>query len=138
MLEGMAARTCAEKGGAETAALLAKALERIRKAYADGSPGSKLVASTTVFYERLFLAADRPVAWTIVCALNGRINHLRAMTTQAPGRGRDGPKAMEAIVEAIRSGNADAAAQACMDHMKEASALARDFLENGRQGRFND
>lgn len=126
MLEAMAARACAEKQSTQTVAALEAAMDGIRTAYAENEGG--LLSATTIFYETLFQAAERPVAWNIVSSLNARINHLRAITTRAPGRARDGTRAMEAIVTAIKLGQPDQAAQACLDHVAAASRIAQTFL----------
>lgn len=127
-LEGMAARACAARGDAALAEALEAALGAIRAAYAKPDlPG--VLAATRDFYRLLFEGSERDIAWGIVCSLNARITHLRAMTIATPGRDRTGPDRMARIVAAIRAGDGDAAAQACIDHVGDASAIARALLE---------
>lgn len=127
MLEGAAARACAEAGTIETIERLDGALTRIRKAYTGKAPVA-VVSAATDFYAALFEGAGMTVAWAIVCSLNSRINHLRALTIATPGRDAEGPAQMARIVEAIRHGDGEAAAQACQKHIARASALAQGLL----------
>ena len=128
VLEGTAARVCAELRSPGTVSRLDKALQGIRKAYANRDVKDEVLQATTVFYRELFHAAGKTVAWEIVSTLNARINHLRAITTHTKGRDREGPKAMKAIVEAIRLGRPDDAYKACVNHVGQASRLAEEYL----------
>ncbi len=128
MLEALAARACAERPAPAVIASLEEALTNIRKAYAEPTGEDDLLKATTDFYRRLFEAAEKPVAWQIVSSLKARINHLRAITTRSPGRDLAGPKAMASIVEAIKSGNPEGAAEACLEHVGAASRIALDYL----------
>ena len=128
MLEAMAARACAEQPTPEMVRALEVALDRIRQAYAARSFDGGLLAATTVFYETMFAAAGKPVAWQIVSSLNARINHLRAITTRSRGRDVDGPSAMALIVEAVRRRDPDEAAAACKAHVATAAEIASSYL----------
>jgi DNA-binding GntR family transcriptional regulator len=127
MLEGMAARACAEAATPQTIKRLEKAMEAIRKAYAGKAPLAVL-AATTAFYEALFEGGGKAVAWSIVCSLNSRINHLRALTIATRDRDTEGPAQMARIVDAVRQRNGDAAFQACLDHVARASDIAQAIL----------
>ncbi|OQM74233.1 GntR family transcriptional regulator [Manganibacter manganicus] len=127
VLEGMAARACAEKGDAKLAATLQAALDRIKSAY--GRRRMDLVLDeTTEFYRVLFVGAERDVAWGIVNSLTARINRLRSMTIRTPGRDIDGPTQMQRIVDAIRDGHGEGAYHAAQEHVGIASSLARALL----------
>lgn len=130
MLEGLAARACAEAGSLETIKRLETALNGIKKAYAGKAPVAVVTAATD-FYEALFDGAGKTVAWTIVCSLNSRINHLRALTIATPGRDKEGPAQMAKIINAIRQRNGDAAFQACLEHIVSASGIAHSILQEG-------
>lgn len=129
MLEGSAARACAEAADPRTIKRLEAALAGIRKAYAGKAPAA-VVTATTAFYEALFEGAGQTVAWGIVSSLNSRINHLRALTISTPGRDQDGPAQMVKILDAIKQKNGAAAFQACLDHVTRASALAQEILQD--------
>ncbi len=126
-LEGMAARACAGARDAALAEALDAALAGIRAAYAAPDLPAVLRA-TQEFYRLLFTGAGRDIAWSIVCSLNARITHLRAMTIATPGRAETGPARMARIVAAIREGDGDAAAAACAAHVGDASGIARGLL----------
>jgi DNA-binding GntR family transcriptional regulator len=131
LLEGLAARACAEAKSAQTvAALLDKALAAIRRAYARNGSSIHVVGATTPFYRTLFEGGGKMVAWEIVSSLNARINHLRAMTILTPGRSIEGPRQLAAIVEAIRKGDGEAAFQACIEHVGRASEIAQQLLSD--------
>ncbi len=128
-LESLAARACAESRDPHIADALDTILSRMRRGYKKGS-ASDVLAETTSFYRLLFECAGKPVAWTIISSLHSRINHLRALTIQTPGRSRSGPIQMQAVVDAIRKGDGDAAAKACMAHVEAASALADTLIRD--------
>ncbi|MGO4123896.1 GntR family transcriptional regulator [Inquilinus sp. YAF38] len=127
MLEALAARTCAETAPREIAVKLDAAMGRIEQAYAQQAP-TAVLAATHDFYKILFQGSGKAVAWTIVNSLNARISHLRAMTISTAGRSEGGPAEMRRIVEAIGRGDGTAAAQACLDHVGHASAIAQRLL----------
>lgn len=130
LLEGMAARACAEARSTQTVAALDKALADIRRAYAGKEPALRVVAATTPFYRTLFEGGGKMVAWDIVSSLNARINYLRSMTIMTAGRSVEGPKQLAAIVDAIRKGDGEAAFRACVEHVGRASAIAQELLSN--------
>jgi DNA-binding GntR family transcriptional regulator len=55
------------------------------------------------FYETLFGAADKQIAWEIVTGLNVRINQLRSMTIASENRREPAIAEMTEIMDAIRS-----------------------------------
>ena len=123
ILEGMAARHCAERAGPAERAALRAALARVKDGYAMADPGAVLRA-TTEFYETMFRAAGRTVAWDVVMGRNGRITHLRATTIATEGRDRDGVAEMERIHEAIAARDPAAAEAASIAHVRSAMGLA--------------
>jgi DNA-binding GntR family transcriptional regulator len=128
-LESLAARACAESRDPAIADELDAILTRMRRAYKKGS-SAEVLAEATNFYRTLFLRADKPVAWTIIASLHSRINHLRALTIQTPGRSKSGPVQMQAVVDAIRKGDGEGAAKACLAHVDAASALAERLIRD--------
>jgi DNA-binding GntR family transcriptional regulator len=131
VLEALAAKSCAERASEEDVAQLRAELVRIEAAYAEGDPIAVLKA-TTIFYETLFMASGKKVAWEVVRSLNARVSFMRAMTISTPGRSTSGVAEMRRIVDAIASRNPDAAYAASIAHVEAASALALRYL--GEQG----
>jgi GntR family transcriptional regulator, trigonelline degradation regulator len=127
-IEAMAARACAERIGEEGLAQLRAALTSIEHAFAV-SDMRGLLEATTRFYEALFRAGGKNVAWDVVRNLNTRINHLRAMTLSSEGRSQTGPEEMRRIVEAVEARDPDAAERACRHHVECAHDIARKQLQ---------
>ncbi|MBO9099633.1 MULTISPECIES: GntR family transcriptional regulator [unclassified Rhizobium] len=129
VLEGIAAKACAEKADPAVALLLEGILGRIRASYASNNLPDVLEA-TGEFYRILFEQSGRLIAWGIVKSITVRINHLRSMTIKTAGRDKDGPEQMQRIVDAIRQGDGDAANRAANSHVGSASAIAQELLAN--------
>ena len=128
-LESLAARACAEGRDPAVTDELDAIMTRLRRAYKTRSSGDVLTEATN-FYRALFQGAGKPVAWTIISSLHSRINHLRALTIASPGRSKSGPVQLQAIVDAIRKGDADGAEAACLVHIESASALADKLIRD--------
>lgn len=123
-LEALAARGCAEGLDAPAVAdTLDAKLQRIAEGYAS-KDAALILEATAEFYQRMFLASGREIAWDIVSALHMRITHLRSITIATPGRSTDGPEEMRRIVAAIRARDGEAAFQASLSHVAHAEQLA--------------
>ncbi|MEM9632491.1 MAG: GntR family transcriptional regulator [Pseudomonadota bacterium] len=127
MLETAAARACASRITPERKARLLEALDQLKKGVADKNPGEVFTA-TADFYSEIFDGAGHNVAWEIVQRLNGRISRLRMMTLSSSDRERPGPDHMQAICEAIVSGDAEAAGAAVARHLDDTTAIAERLL----------
>lgn len=127
VLEGIAARACAERGKRACADKLDAVLAMIEAGYA-ASDWHSVLAATTEFYRTLFDYAGKEIAWGIVNSLTARINHLRAMTIRTPGRDVEGPRQLRRIVDAIRAGDGMAAEAAARAHVSTASTIAAGVL----------
>lgn len=127
LLEGIAARGCAERADKSFLAALDRSLDGIEEAYRIGDMPAVL-AATTEFYSAMFKASGKEIAWGIVTSLTARINHLRSMTIKTPGRSVEGPKQMRRIVRAIRKGEGDEAFAAAQTHVRRASEIAQKLL----------
>ncbi len=136
LLEGAAAYACAALKSPELADALEQRLDRIRVAYQQGE-AADVLAATNEFYRKLFEAAGKSVAWEMERSLNARINHLRAMTISTRERHIEGPQELEKIVAAIRSGDAEAAREACVSHILNASAIAQALLAEKEKDDLN-
>ncbi|RWC89836.1 GntR family transcriptional regulator [Mesorhizobium sp. M00.F.Ca.ET.151.01.1.1] len=127
LLEGIAARACATSATPEQLAELEQALANLFEAWATGKP-AKVMRATTRFYEVLFDAADKRVAWEIVTGLNVRINQLRSMTILSTNRREPAIAEMNEIMDAIRARKPDEAEAAARRHVESAWQIARDKL----------
>jgi len=134
MLETAAARKCAKQITPAKAAKLRAALKRLKQAFEAPVPGG-LFGATSDFYGEIFDGAGHNVAWEIVQRLNGRISRLRMMTLSSTQRGRPGPDHMQAICDAIVSGNAADAAKAVKEHLEDTAEIAERLLaEHEKEG----
>ncbi|MER9657267.1 GntR family transcriptional regulator [Mesorhizobium sp. M0152] len=127
LLEGIAARACAMSATDEQLVLLDRALANLFEAWASGKP-AEVMRATTSFYEVLFDAADKRVAWEIVTGLNVRINQLRSMTILSANRREPAIAEMTAIMDAIRSRKPEEAEAAARRHVESAWQIARQKL----------
>ncbi|HXP74718.1 MAG TPA: GntR family transcriptional regulator [Stellaceae bacterium] len=127
LLEGSAAAASARLADAADVALLERAIHELREASAKGDPRLSMRAANK-FYQQMFAISRKSVAWSVVEALNLRINALRTMTVTTPGRQRIALREMERMFRAIASGDAKAARAAAVEHVEEAAAVARRLL----------
>ncbi|MEP6567217.1 MAG: GntR family transcriptional regulator [Mesorhizobium sp.] len=127
LLEGIAARACAMSATIEQIALLDGALTNLFEAWASGVPVA-VMRATTKFYEALFEAADKRIAWEIVTGLNVRINQLRSMTIASENRREPAIAEMTEIMDAIRSRKPEEAEAAARRHVESAWQIARNTL----------
>lgn len=128
LLEADAAADCARRADAAVKSQLAQALRALETAVSTGRADDVMAASTG-FYHIIFTAAGHHIAWDIVQRLNGRISRLRSLTLAAGGRRVSGPAHMARIAEAIAANDAQAAAKAVRDHLKDAADVARTLIE---------
>ncbi len=127
MLETAAARKCAKNITDERAMRLRSALDQLKHQFTGKTPGG-LFRATAGFYAEIFQGAGDHIAWEIVQRLNGRISRLRMMTLSSTERSRPGPEHMQAICDAIISGDAEKAAAAVERHLDDTTAIAERLL----------
>lgn len=123
LLEGQAARICAEKASPETLAELSLRNQSIQDAFERGE-FVQVMERTTAFYELMFLGCGLEMAWEMVQSLNARINRLRAMTISSAERKKATAREMQALVEALLRRDADAAEKAAKEHINRAAEIA--------------
>lgn len=127
MLETAASVTCAQNMTPELAARLTTALEVLNQSYHAQEPGG-LFKATSGFYSVIFDGAGHNVAWDIVQRLNGRISRLRAMTLSSADRSQSGQTHMQAICDAILSGDPSKAQAAVNAHLDDVYTVAERLL----------
>ncbi len=128
LLEAAAAADCARRADAAICEILSGSLTQLLNQRASGK-ASAVLQDTNRFYETLFKAAGHDLAWDVVQRLNGRISRLRVLTLSSGDRLNNAPAHLEAILTAIKQGDARAAANACQTHVLEAKAVAQAILE---------
>ena len=127
MLETAAAATCAERVTPEVAQRLRQALVDLKQGFDAATPG-ELFRASAGFYDVIFDGAGHHIAHEIVQRLNGRISRLRMMTLSTQDRAQPGLGHMQAICDAILSGDPQAARDAVNRHLDDAKAIAERLL----------
>ncbi|MEM5313067.1 GntR family transcriptional regulator [Paraburkholderia sp. JHI869] len=132
LLEGEAAMACAQHADERIVAELAGFIDQIQAAF-EAQDHQAVRALTTAFYERMFVAGQKRVAWEIVQSLTARINRLRALTIASDDRGRQAVDEMHQILSAIQAGNAAGARAAAIAHVDRVAEIARKLLAEGHE-----
>lgn len=123
-LEGLAARRFIERATRQKVAELRAAFEGyVAAAPSDGDNLDRLRAKDA-FYKTLFEGAASEPLTQMLTMLQSRVRLLRWTSLSVPGRAEETVKEMRAIVEAIEVKDAQAAAEACARHVRNAAATA--------------
>lgn len=127
LLEGHAARLCAERADSALLERLAVINSQIQAAFcADDFHG--VLEQTSAFYELMFQGSGQTMAWEVVQSLNARINRLRAMTISSAGRAAEAAEEMRLLVEALLKRDAQAAHDASVAHVRRVASIAANKL----------
>ncbi|RQR44834.1 GntR family transcriptional regulator [Burkholderia sp. Bp9140] len=132
LLEGEAAMACAQHADEPLVADLAACIDRIQQAF-DAQDHATVKALTSAFYERMFIAGKKHVAWEVVQTLIARINRLRALTIASDDRGHQAVEEMREILAGIATGNGAAAREAAIAHVHRVAEIARKLLAHGHE-----
>ncbi|HKT99744.1 MAG TPA: GntR family transcriptional regulator [Paraburkholderia sp.] len=132
LLEGEAAMACAQHVDEPVVAELAGYIDQIQHAF-EAQDHQAVKALTSAFYERMFIAGRKHVAWEIVQSLTARINRLRALTIASDDRGRQAVDEMHQILSAIQAGNGAGAREAAIAHVDRVAEIARKLLAQGHE-----
>ncbi len=124
LLEGHAAFLCAQNASDEDISHLMNLNMRIQEAFENGDL-REVMARTSTFYEAMFRSSGSDIAWDVVQSLNARINLLRFITINAPGRKAEAAAEMKALVTALQERKPEAARKASEDHMARVAEIAR-------------
>lgn len=118
-LEAIAVRRFVERASLEQHEALREALKEVEDA-ANLGTGAELAAKDR-FYEVLLDGAASPPLTQILSSLQGRVRVLRATSLAVPGRQQEAAAEIRVVVEAIMAGDAEAAAEACIKHVRNAA-----------------
>ncbi|PKH22361.1 GntR family transcriptional regulator [Enterobacterales bacterium CwR94] len=128
LLEQEAAHDCALKAKTKDKKMLHERLLQIDRASRE-QDDIKRVEASQAFYEHIFGVAGHAIAWEIVQRLNSRISRLRALTLKTRERQVAGFERMTRIYNAIEKNDPPQAKQEVAEHLTEASALAKQILQ---------
>lgn len=132
LLEGEAAKACAERADEHTVEKLASYIDEIRLAF-EAQDHQRVKSLTSAFYECLFISGNKHVAWEIVQSLTARINRLRALTIASDDRGRQAVDEMRVILRAIQMRDGVRARAAAIAHVHRVAQIAQTLLAQSTQ-----
>jgi DNA-binding GntR family transcriptional regulator len=122
-LEALAVRRFVQRAGDDQVRALRRAVDEIGRSADDGEVHDHLGAKDR-FYEVLMEgSASGPLQQTLA-GLQARVRLLRATSLAAPGRPAQAAEELRAVVDAVEARDADAAAEACVRHIRAAAATA--------------
>lgn len=125
-LEGLLMRRFVEKASDRDIAMLEELSYRFASVAGDGDV-PRAVRVMSEFYEFISRVVEADVLQDILAQLTARVSYLRATSMSEPGRMTNSIEEIAAMVDAVKTRNADAAERAAVDHVKSAAltALAR-------------
>ena len=85
----------------------------------------QMVSTADAFYAVFFKIAARPIISDMLQSLKDRISTLRATSMASPSRGPYSAREMRDIARAVEKGDGEAAAEACVRHVREAANSAQ-------------
>jgi DNA-binding GntR family transcriptional regulator len=127
-LEGMAGRLFAERATAAQRDDLRAAAGRLERAFTGGKQ-TEIDKAASHFYQAIFAGCGNEVVSTVLGPLNARITYLRGLSLGRTGRSEKSLAEMLNMASALISGSPEAAEQACVDHVKQASESVLAALE---------
>lgn len=134
LLEGLAGRLFAQRASDEEVAQLRSALDALQAKLAVGDSGVIAQGPDRPFYDVMIRGCRNQTVSSVLHSLHNRIVLLRATTLGQPGRASDTLAELSRIVEAIEQRDADAAWQACVDHVERAAEVAvRALVRTGHE-----
>jgi DNA-binding GntR family transcriptional regulator len=120
-LEALAARRFVQHAPAEHRAELQRALVEVERVTVDGGDIHAMLKAKDRFYDALLSGSGNETARAVLSTLQARVTALRAASLSRPGRPPHAAAEIRAIVEALEARDADAAADACEQHLRMAS-----------------
>jgi DNA-binding GntR family transcriptional regulator len=121
-LEVLAVRRFVERASPTQVRRLRAALERMAELTERDDRRDDVLHAKDALYELLLDGADSPPLAQVLTMLQGRVRVMRATSLSVEGRSRQAVAELRAVVEAIEAGDADAAARACTEHVRNAAA----------------
>lgn len=124
VLEGLAARLFCERADEAALKSLAEALSETSEAYAGGDPQT-IVEKKNLFYDILFNEAGSETLSTMIDSLQARVWRWRVLGVAHPQRSdrrsAETVEDLKALVDALRSGDADLAEQIARQEVENAA-----------------
>jgi len=122
-LESLAWRLCAERSTPAQKNKLSRALTRVASAYDKGNLVIELNAKDD-FYRVLCEGTQNAAVGAMFRSIQVRVQMLRGLSLQSPGRPQQSLAELRALVEAVERGDGDAAATLGAEHVRNAASTA--------------
>jgi DNA-binding GntR family transcriptional regulator len=126
-LEGLAGLLFAERASQQQRDDLQTALDEVTAAFDEPGLRSRLAAKDRL-YDVLIDGAANPMIRQMLRGIHARVQLLRGLSLQAPGRAEISLAELRKIVEAATAGDGDAARIACEEHVRQAGKLVLETL----------
>ncbi len=123
LLEARACELCARRMTAAIAAALDKTMAAIAASARSGNRQEQRDANGR-FYDEIFAAAGNVPLRQILKGLHGRVSYLRTVSMSQPGRPAESLKEVQALLEAMKAGDALEAARLSTAHIEAARTWA--------------
>ncbi|ONG51007.1 hypothetical protein BKE38_16975 [Pseudoroseomonas deserti] len=123
LLEGHVGRLCAQHRTTAQLAALDAAMDAMEVA-AKTFDGPGVIDANAAFYAAMTAGAGNAVIAGMLKSIHNRLALLRFSSVQWPGRVAQSMAENQAILAAIRAGDADAAEAACIHHIEASAAIA--------------
>ncbi len=131
VLEGLAGARFAERATEQQKKRLDGALGKVANAFESGDERLRLRAKD-LFYDVLLEGAGNPIIESTLRGIHARVQLLRGLSMQAPGRTDEALGELRAIVEAALQGDSERARLACEHHVNSAASVALSMLSDDR------
>src|SRR3954469_7713075 len=119
-LEALAVRRFVQRAGDDQVRALRTAVDEIARSPATGEVGDHLGAKDRFYDVLMEGSASGPLQQTLA-GLQARVRLLRATSLSAPGRPTEAARELRAVVDAVEARDAEAAAAACVRHIRNAA-----------------
>ena len=129
-LEGLAGMLFTQRASEEQRAELVAALDGVAAAFEEPNLRARLAAKDR-FYDVLVEGAGNAMVRQMLRGIHARVQLLRGLSLQAPGRADASLAELRRIVEAATASDAEGARAACEDHVREAGRLVMETLRRG-------
>jgi len=129
VLESLAGRNCAMQASDEIRGRLKEAMADFEEAVngfssTEGTDIGTILATKDVFTALLISGSGNVIIGEMLGSVEARVNRLRRLTLQSPGRVKQTFEEIQAILAAIMDRDPDAAAAACRRHVEAAADIA--------------
>jgi DNA-binding GntR family transcriptional regulator len=134
LLEGMAGELFAKRASDQDRQDLRAAYDAMKESFAHEGLVEQLHGKDD-FYEVLFRGAGNKVIRSTLLGIHARVQMLRGISMQSPGRLETSLAELGAITDAAVAGDAQAAALACRTHIEHAAEIALAALRARAEGK---